>query len=79
MSKEETFVEKLGGASLEELEAMWLEALARDTTIPVPVMKRARSGEHVLPMQGFGIPSTWNASLMSWVPGRDLGHYLTER
>ena len=58
-------------------EAIWLEALARDTAIPVPVIMRARSGEHVLPMQGSGIPDSWNASLMSWVPGRDLGHYLT--
>ena len=58
-------------------EAIWLKALARDTTIPVPVMMYARSGEHVLPMQGIGIPDTWNASLMNWVPGRDLGHYLT--
>jgi Ser/Thr protein kinase RdoA (MazF antagonist) len=58
-------------------EAIWLEALARDTTLPVPVMMRARSGEYVLPMQDTGIPDTWNASLMSWVPGRDLGHYLT--
>ncbi len=58
-------------------EAMWIEALARDTTIPVPLIMRARSGEHVLAMRGDCVPDTWNASLMSWVPGRDLGKYLT--
>jgi Ser/Thr protein kinase RdoA (MazF antagonist) len=58
-------------------EAIWLEALARDTDVPVPVMLHARSGEYVLPMQDHSIPDCWNASLMRWVPGRDLGHYLT--
>jgi Ser/Thr protein kinase RdoA (MazF antagonist) len=58
-------------------EAMWLEALLRDTTIPAPFMVPARSGECVLAMCGAGIPDTWNACLMSWIPGRDLGHYLT--
>ena len=28
-------------------------------------------------MHGLGIPDTWNASLMAWVPGRNLGNYLT--
>jgi Ser/Thr protein kinase RdoA (MazF antagonist) len=58
-------------------EALWIAALAHDTTIPVPVIMPTRSGEHVLPMRAAGVPDTWNVSLMCWVPGRNLGHYLT--
>lgn len=60
-------------------EALWLDALCRDTVLPVPRILPARSGEQVLPMSRPDIPNTWNASLMSWVPGRLLGHHLDER
>ncbi|MBN1661468.1 MAG: phosphotransferase [Anaerolineae bacterium] len=60
-------------------EAMWLGALARDTQVPAPRIVPARTGEHVLPISHPGIPDTWHVSLMSWVPGRLLGRYLTER
>jgi Ser/Thr protein kinase RdoA (MazF antagonist) len=60
-------------------EAWWLEALRRDTTLAVPSIVRARSGEAVLPMSAPGIPDIWHASLMSWVPGRLLRYYLSER
>ncbi len=68
-----------GWRTLEDLqsEAMWLEAIRRETSIPAPVVIPAASGEFVLPVGLPGIPQTWNASLMSWVPGRTLGHYLT--
>jgi Ser/Thr protein kinase RdoA (MazF antagonist) len=33
----------------------------------------------VLPMRLPGVPDIWNTTLMSWVPGRLLGHYLSER
>jgi Ser/Thr protein kinase RdoA (MazF antagonist) len=68
-----------GWRSLTDLrsEAMWLEALARDTPIPLPVVVRTRSGEHVVPTSHPEIPDPWNASLMRWISGRDLGHYLT--
>ena len=60
-------------------EALWLEALARETDIPAPRVVLARSGELVLPISDPGIPTPWNVTLMSWVPGRLLGHYLNER
>jgi Ser/Thr protein kinase RdoA (MazF antagonist) len=60
-------------------EALWLNALVCDTTIPVPRILPALSGEYVLPISQPDIPNVWNATLMSWVPGRLLGHYLSER
>ena len=60
-------------------EALWLDALGREPGISAPRILPARSGEYVLPLSQPGIPHTWNASLMSWVPGRLLRHYLTER
>jgi Ser/Thr protein kinase RdoA (MazF antagonist) len=70
-----------GWRTFEDLlsEALWLDALSRETTIPVPRIIPARSGEFVLPLCGPDVPVTWNTSLMTWVPGRLLGHYLTER
>jgi Ser/Thr protein kinase RdoA (MazF antagonist) len=60
-------------------EAAWLDALARDTSIPVPTIQRASSGEQVLKMTSDGVGGhVWNTSLMRWVPGRDLGHFLTD-
>ena len=69
-----------GWRTFEDLraEALWLEALRRDTSIPAPRIVAARSGEYVLPMESPGVAKVWNASLMSWVPGRLLGKYLTE-
>jgi Ser/Thr protein kinase RdoA (MazF antagonist) len=60
-------------------EALWLDALNRETTLAVPRIVPARSGEFVLPLGDPGIRDVWNTSLMSWVPGRSLRHYLTER
>ena len=59
-------------------EAMWLTALGRDTAVAVPSIMPAESGEYVVPISRRGVPQAWNATLMSWVPGRLLGHYLTE-
>ncbi len=58
---------------------MWLIALARETSVQAPRIVPARSGECVLPMSGPGVLETWNATLMTWIPGRLLGHYLTQR
>ncbi len=68
-----------GWRSYEDLcaEAMWLQALARDTGMPVPRILPTRSGALVLPLTRPDIPKVWNATLMSWVPGRLLGSYLT--
>jgi len=60
-------------------EAMWLDALRRETTIPVPRIVPAKSGEVVLPISLPGVPEIWNATLMSWVRGKLLRRYLTER
>ena len=70
-----------GWRTLEDLrsEALWLEALSRETAVAAPRILPARSGEYVVPMGRPDVPKVWNASLMSWVPGRLLGHYLTER
>ncbi len=68
-----------GWRTLEDLlaEAAWLDALHEDTDIGAPVVIRSASGEAVLPMSGSGVPDTWHATLMTWVDGRLLGHYLT--
>lgn len=58
-------------------EALWLAALAHESTIVVPRIVAARSGEAVLPLTRPDVSATWNATLMTWVPGRRLGHYLT--
>jgi Ser/Thr protein kinase RdoA (MazF antagonist) len=70
-----------GWRTFEDLrsEALWLDALGRETAVSAPCVVPARSGEVVLPMGGPGVPKIWNTTLMSWVPGRLLGHYLTER
>jgi len=69
-----------GWRTYEDLcaEALWLNALRRETDIPAPEIIPSRSGEYVLPASRSGVPQIWNVSLMSWVPGRLLGHYLTE-
>ena len=58
-------------------EALWLEALAKDTSIPVPGIIPTRTGEYVQKMKSPEVPITWHISLMTWLPGRDLGGYLT--
>lgn len=70
-----------GWRTFEDLqaEASWLGALNLETTLSVPSILPARAGEYVQPIRMPGVPDTWNASLMSWVPGRLLRHYLSER
>jgi Ser/Thr protein kinase RdoA (MazF antagonist) len=67
-----------GWRTLDDLrsEAMWLEALARDTDVPAPRVIRARDGRLVVAASGDHVPDVWNATLMTWVPGRLLGRYL---
>jgi Ser/Thr protein kinase RdoA (MazF antagonist) len=59
-------------------EAIWLDALGRDTAIPVPGVIPTWAGAQVLSIAKIGIPHIWHMTLMRWVPGRLLGHYLTE-
>ena len=62
-----------------QAEAMWLEALAHDTTVGAPRVIAARDGRLVVPASHPGVPDPWNVTLMTYLPGRLLGHYLTER
>lgn len=68
-----------GWRTLEDLraEATWLDALHADTDIGAPLVIRLLNGDRVLPMIGPGVPDTWYATLMTWVDGRLLAHYLT--
>lgn len=45
-------------------EALWLEALARDTRIGAPAIMRTRAGDAVVALSG-GV----HATLMDWLPG----------
>ena len=60
-------------------EAAWLNALARDTAVRAPRIVPARSGAQVLRLSAPGVPDAWDAMLMTWLPGRLLGHHLNER
>ena len=68
-----------GWRTMEDLraEAAWLEALDRDTDIGAPKAVRAANGDTVLPMRGPGVPDTWHATLLTWIEGRLLAHYLS--
>lgn len=59
-----------------ESEAMWLDALARDTTISAPRIVPARSGLQVLKIHVDGSDGDRSVSLMTWVSGRILGRYV---
>lgn len=59
-------------------EILWLEALARDTDIPVPSIIRSKRGAGVVTAQVEGVPEARHAVLMTWQPGQLLGHHLTE-
>jgi Ser/Thr protein kinase RdoA (MazF antagonist) len=69
-----------GWRSLDDLrsEAMWLHALKRDTDICAPEIVPTCGGQDVVPVSLEGISGVWNATLMTWVPGRLLGHFLNE-
>ncbi len=67
-----------GWRTLEDLwsEAVWLEALARDTRIHAPRVIPNRDGRYVVQASVPGVPDSWCVTFMTWVPGRLLGHYL---
>ena len=60
-------------------EALWLQALVRDTDIPVPHIIPALNGGNVLSTEHPLVPETWNVTLFSYLPGRLLGSSLTNR
>jgi Ser/Thr protein kinase RdoA (MazF antagonist) len=81
---EERFMLRLaspGWRTFEDLqsEALWLDALCRETCVSAPRVIPARTGEYVLKLSHPDIPWVRNTSLMTWVPGRLMGHYLTPR
>jgi Ser/Thr protein kinase RdoA (MazF antagonist) len=58
-------------------EALWLEALARDTDLGAPrVFRSIDTGERVLELEAEGVPGVWRSTLMTWVPGPLLGTRL---
>lgn len=59
-------------------EAMWLEALARDTDVGAPEVVRTRDGLPVFELRTAGVPEPRHVTLMTWVPGRILGRHLSE-
>jgi Ser/Thr protein kinase RdoA (MazF antagonist) len=59
-------------------EAMWLEALARDTDLCTPRVIRAVDGEAVITMQTAGVPQPCHLTLTTFLPGVMLGKRLTE-
>jgi Ser/Thr protein kinase RdoA (MazF antagonist) len=60
-------------------EALWLEALARDTEIGAPVPLRSREGEAVMTVRVEGVPGARLCTVMSWIPGTLLGQRLSTR
>ena len=69
-----------GWRTLNDLqaEALWLEALARDTDLCMPNIVRAKNGEAVITTSADGIPAPRYATLMTWLPGPLLSKHLTE-
>ena len=68
---------KWRGVDAAVSEAMWLDALARDTDIPVPQLVHSPADEAVVLPQAAGVPDGFHAVLMSWLPGVLLGKRLT--
>ena len=62
----------------QQSEAVWLEALASDTVIPVPRIMQASDGAAVVVCRADGVPTARHAMLMSWLPGVLLGRHLNE-
>lgn len=59
-------------------EVLWLDALARDTDIPVPRIVRAVDGAAIVRASSEGEEPVHQALLMTWLPGAALGKRLTE-
>lgn len=61
-----------------KLEAAWLTALKEEPDIYAPEVIPSRIGEYVIQVSQPGVPQARNCTLMTFVPGRLLGHHLTE-
>ncbi len=53
-------------------EAMWLEALHRDSDIGAPAPVAARNGSYFVKATDSGVPQPRNCFVMTWVPGAML-------
>lgn len=58
-------------------EVAWLEALARETDLWVPVPQRTAAGELLARVHQPDLDRELSAVLMSWLPGRDVGEAIT--
>jgi Ser/Thr protein kinase RdoA (MazF antagonist) len=58
-------------------EMMWLEALHRDTDLPVPRVVPARDGARVTTVEVPGVPEPRHCAVFGWVPGPDLADRLS--
>jgi Ser/Thr protein kinase RdoA (MazF antagonist) len=56
----------------EEIEADWLDALRRETRLPVAEVIRTIDGEVVSLVADPGVPEPRSCVLFTWVPGRTL-------
>jgi Ser/Thr protein kinase RdoA (MazF antagonist) len=59
-------------------EAMWLQALNRDTDIGAPRPELTQNREFMVWASAEGVSESRRCSLMSWVPGSQLEDRLTE-
>ena len=60
-------------------EAIWLQALDRDTDIGAPKPIPACNGDLTVTAHADSVPEPRRCIVMSWVPGRPLGTALTEK
>lgn len=58
-------------------EAIWLEALSRDTDLSVPHPLTTRNGELVVEAAVEGVPEPRLCTIFSWVPGTDLSKHIS--
>ncbi len=59
-------------------EALWLQALARETDIPVPQPLPARDGRLLVTAAAAGVPEPRRCTVQRWLPGTPLEKRLTE-
>jgi len=59
-------------------EALWLQALNRDTDIGVPQPVPALDGDFIVKAGIAGVPENRRCMVLSWLPGVLLGKRLTE-
>jgi Ser/Thr protein kinase RdoA (MazF antagonist) len=58
-------------------EVLWLFALARDTDIGAPVPVLPRSGQPFVTLEAKGVPNPNRCTILSWIPGTNLGQQLS--